>query len=81
MVLIDPEALARHDGEKQVRYVWREAFGHHQLVNRPDGVVTQVYIAGKLAWEAGAYTPGFGRERMGRVLLNLEHERGARVAA
>ncbi len=81
VVLIDPAALARHDGEKQVRYVWREAFAHHQLVNRPDGVVTQVYVAGKLAWEAGAYTPAFGRERMGRVLLNLEHERGARVAA
>ncbi len=83
VVLIDPAALARHDGEARIRYVWREAFAHHQLVNRPDGVVTQVYIAGTLAWETGAYTPAFGRERMGRVLLNVEHERGApvRVAA
>ena len=80
VVLIDPQALARHDGEAQVRYVWREAFRHHQLVNRPEGVVTQVYVAGKLAWEAGAYAPAFGRERMGRVLLNAAHERGAPVA-
>ena len=81
VVLIDPAALARHDGEAQVRYVWRDAFQHHQLVNRPEGVVTQVYVGGKLAWEGGAYTPLFGRERMGRVLLNVEHERPLAVLA
>jgi N-acyl-D-aspartate/D-glutamate deacylase len=80
VVLIDPAALARHDGEGQIRYIWREAFGHHQLVNRPAGVVTQVYVGGKLAWEAGAYTPLFGKVRMGRVLLNAEHERGLPVS-
>jgi len=83
IVLIDPAALERHDGEARIRYLWREAFDHHQLVNRPEGVVTQVLIAGTLAWDAGAYTPAFGRERMGRVLLNREHEQGewARAAA
>jgi len=75
VVMIDPAALARHDGEAQVRYIWREAFDHHQLVNRPEGVVTQVYVGGKLAWEGGAYTPLFGRVAMGRVLRNVEHER------
>jgi N-acyl-D-aspartate/D-glutamate deacylase len=81
VVLVDPEALARHDGEKQVRYVWREAFGHHQLVNRPEGVVTQVLVAGHLAWDAGAYTPDFGRVRMGRVMRNRDHEQQRALAA
>jgi len=83
VAVIDPAALERHDGEAAIRYVWRDAFNHHQLVNRPEGVVTQVWVAGKLAWDAGAYTPAFGKERMGRVLLNREHERskGAVVAA
>jgi N-acyl-D-aspartate/D-glutamate deacylase len=75
VILIDPAALERHDGEAAIRYVWREAFEHHQLVNRPEGVVMQVWVAGKLAWAEGEYTPAFGRERMGRVLLNVEHER------
>jgi len=46
-------------------------------------LTAQVLIAGTLAWDAGAYTPAFGRERMGRVLLNREHEQGewARAAA
>jgi len=44
-------------------------------------VVAQVWVGGKLAWDRGAYTPAFGKERMGRVLLNREHERGVAVAA
>lgn len=75
IAVIDPAALARHDGEACIRYVWRDAFQHHQLVNRPEGVVTQVLVAGHLAWDQGAYTPEFGRVRMGRVLRNREHER------
>lgn len=74
LIVVDPAALARHDGEACVRYVWREAFAHHQLVNRPEGVVTQVMINGTLAWDEGAYTPAFGRQRLGRVLLDREHE-------
>jgi N-acyl-D-aspartate/D-glutamate deacylase len=75
IAVIDPEALRRHDGEKQVRYLLRESFGLKQLVNRPEGVVTHVWVGGKLAWEDGAYTPIHGRERLGRVLLNRDHER------
>jgi len=75
VVLVDPAALARHDGEQQVRYVWREAFEHFQLVNRPEGVVTQVWIGGHLAWDADAYTPAFGRVPMGRVMRHKDHER------
>ncbi len=81
VAVIDPDALARHDGEQQIRYVWRDAFQHHQLVNRPEGVVTQVLVAGRLAWDAGAYTPAFGLERMGRVMRNKDHERERALAA
>jgi N-acyl-D-aspartate/D-glutamate deacylase len=78
LIVVDPATLQRYDPDAGVRYVWREAFEHHQLVNRPDGVVTHVMIGGKLAWSDGVYTPAYGRERFGRVLLNKEHE--ARIA-
>lgn len=75
LAVIDPEALRRYDPDASVEYVFRDAFSHHQLVNRPRGVVSHVMIGGKLAWAEGAYTPAYGRERMGRVLLDAEHER------
>ena len=76
LAIIDPEALRRFEPDRSVEYVYREAFQHHQLVNRPRGVVTHVMIGGKLAWADGTYTPAYGRERMGRVLLDREHEAG-----
>jgi N-acyl-D-aspartate/D-glutamate deacylase len=79
LAVIDPEALRRHDGAARTQYVFRESFGHKQLVNRPEGVVTHVMIAGTLAWLEGAYTEAFGRERLGRVLLNREHEQRSRL--
>ena len=74
LVVINPEALKRYEPEACVRYIYRDVFEHHQLVNRPEGVVSQVMIAGKTAWKSGAYTPAFGKERMGRVLRHREHE-------
>jgi N-acyl-D-aspartate/D-glutamate deacylase len=76
LVAVDPQALARYDAEGQVRTVWREAFQHRQMVNRSDGVVTRVMVGGKLAWSGTAYTPAFGRERLGRVLRHKDHEAG-----
>jgi hypothetical protein len=37
-------------------------------VNRSDGVVEGVYIAGKKVWQGTAFTPNFGRERAGQAL-------------
>jgi len=74
LVQIDPVALRAYEPEACIEYVYREGFSHHQLVNRPKGVVTRTLINGKLAWEQGAYTPAFGRETLGRVLLNREHK-------
>ena len=47
LVLIDPKALARYDTDASRRMVYREIFEHDQLVNRSDGVVTAVFIAGE----------------------------------
>lgn len=80
LVVIDPRALQAYDPDASVDYIYRDAFEHHQLVNRPPQVVTQVMIGGHLAWRDGAYTPMFGRERFGRVLRHRNHEAGTTTA-
>lgn len=42
--------------------------GCDRLVNRNDEVVEMVIIGGKIAWEAGDFTPAFGKERFGQFL-------------
>lgn len=74
ITVVDPAALARYDAEAGVRYLYRESFEHHQLVNRSDGVVRHVMIGGRLAWQDGAYVADFGRTRFGRVLRHASHE-------
>lgn len=73
LVLIDPAALQRWNPEATVDYVWRDCFEHHQLVNRPVGVVAAVAVGGKLLWRDGAYLPVFGVERAGRVMRHRDH--------
>jgi N-acyl-D-aspartate/D-glutamate deacylase len=74
LVVVDPQALQAYDSDAGIRYIYRDIFEHHQLVNRSDGVVRHVMVRGRLAWQDGAYTELFGRERLGRVLLHREHE-------
>ena len=73
LCVVDPRALQAWEPEATIRYIRRELFDCHQLVNRPDGVVSQVMVAGKLAWNEHAYTPAYGRERFGRVLRAKDH--------
>jgi N-acyl-D-aspartate/D-glutamate deacylase len=74
IAVIDPEALRSWgDPEDSVRYVWRELFDHHQMVNRPEGIVTQVLISGHLAWDNGHYSAEYGKTRMGRCLRAKDH--------
>jgi len=68
LALIDPAALSSWDPEATIEYVWRDCFEHHQLVNRPPDVVRATVVAGQLLWRDGAYQPGFGEQRAGRVL-------------
>jgi N-acyl-D-aspartate/D-glutamate deacylase len=68
LVLIDPEALRTYDTDANRRMVYRDIFEHEQLVNRSDGVVAAVYIAGEQVWDGTAFTPVLGAKRLGRAL-------------
>jgi N-acyl-D-aspartate/D-glutamate deacylase len=74
IAVIDPEALRTWgDPESTVGYVWRDIYEHHQMVNRPEGIVAQVIVGGHLAWDSGHYTQEFGKLRMGRLLRAKDH--------
>lgn len=68
IVLIDPEALRAYDTDANRRMIYRDIFEHEQLVNRSDGVVAAVYIAGEQVWDGAACTPVLGSKRLGRAL-------------
>lgn len=68
LVLIDPEALARHDGEASTMRLRRAVLGNDQLVNRSDGVVAHVFIRGEAVWRDGGFTKVFETRKLGRVL-------------
>ncbi len=72
LVLIDPEALMRHDGEAGTQRIWRDTLQNDQLVCRSDGVVKGVFIRGEEVWDGAAFTPVFERKKLGRVLLARE---------
>jgi N-acyl-D-aspartate/D-glutamate deacylase len=71
LILIDPDALREYDSEGQTIFERREALGSEQLLNRSDGVVTDVWIAGVPAWRNAEVTPELGTRRMGRALTVL----------
>jgi N-acyl-D-aspartate/D-glutamate deacylase len=68
VILIDPLALRAYDAQANTVMQHRDIFENAQMVNRSDGVVTQVIIAGQVAWDGLRYTPIYGRQRLGRVL-------------
>ena len=68
LILIDPEALRRYDSEEQTIFEYREAIASRQMLNRSDGVVTHVWVAGVPAWRDCAPTEALGTQRMGRAL-------------
>jgi N-acyl-D-aspartate/D-glutamate deacylase len=69
IVLIDPCALAKHDGEASTQRIYRDVLQHDQLVNRSDGVVSQVFINGVSVWQEKHFTSVFETQKLGRVLL------------
>ena len=71
LILIDPDALREYNSEGQTIFEHREALGSEQLLNRSDGVVTDVWIAGVPAWRKAEVTPELGTRRMGRALTVL----------
>ncbi len=75
LVLINPEALASYKPEEQTTMQYREIFEHDQMVNRPEGVVDSVLIAGQYAFKDGELGKDLGKKRMGRPLRNKHVER------
>ena len=68
LVLIDPEALRRYDSDAHTVFGYREALAAEQMLNRSDGVVTDVWIAGAPAWRDSKATTQLGTVTMGRAL-------------
>jgi N-acyl-D-aspartate/D-glutamate deacylase len=68
ITLIDPERLRDWDCNDTREYIYRDLFEHHQLVNRPQGIVRQVFIHGESVWEDDAFTPVLGSRPLGRAL-------------
>ena len=68
MILVDPEALARHECDPNRELVYRDIFEHKQMVNRSDGVVSRVMIKGQTVWSGNAFTDQLGQQTLGRAL-------------
>ena len=68
LTLIDPEALRVYDSDANTTFGYRDAVAAEQMLNRSDGVVTHVWIAGVPAWHDAQPSERLGRERMGRAL-------------
>jgi N-acyl-D-aspartate/D-glutamate deacylase len=71
LVLIDPEALRAYDSDANTTFGYREAVEAEQMLNRSDGVVLDVWIAGKSAWRDAKPTESLGRVTMGRALTSV----------
>jgi len=65
---MDPEALRAYDSEANTTFGYRRAVAAEQMLNRNDGVVTDVWIACMPAWRNCKATKQLGRSRMGRAL-------------
>ena len=67
MIVVDPEQLRTGLGPPIEHYDER-LHGAMRMVKRSDGVVRQVFVGGRLAFENSQFVPQFGREKFGRLL-------------
>ncbi len=67
VVVIDPQKLRTGLGPPIEHYDPR-LHGAMRMVKRSDGVVRQVFVGGRLAFENCQFVPEFGHERFGRLL-------------
>jgi N-acyl-D-aspartate/D-glutamate deacylase len=74
VTLVNPEKLRSYDSDANTHLVWREQLGHHQMVNRSEGVVSATIVGGKTVFRDGQFTARLGREKLGRVLLGNGRE-------
>lgn len=80
LVLIDPARLAAYDPDASVVWHHRPEFDAEQLVNRPEGVVQAVWVAGRSLIAEGEPTAALGREACGRPLRARNHRVQAAAA-
>jgi N-acyl-D-aspartate/D-glutamate deacylase len=73
LILVDPEALRRYDSDANTVFFYREALAAEQMLNRSDGVVTDVWIGGAPAWRDAKPTERLGKVTMGRALTITDH--------
>ncbi len=67
VIVVDPQKLRTGLGPPIEQYDDR-LHGAMRMVKRSDGVVRQVLVGGKIAFEDAKFVPEFGRERFGRLL-------------
>lgn len=72
LILIDPQALRAYDSDANTTFGYREAVAAEQMLNRSDGVVTDVWIGGIPAWRHCAPSVHLGHSRMGRALTSAD---------
>lgn len=68
MVLINPELLDSWHSDLTRKLEYRDIFDHEQMVNRPEGIVDRVWIAGNCVWIHDGFTDGFGQRPLGQLL-------------
>lgn len=68
LVIIDPDVLRHWDCNDTREYVYRDLFEHHQMVNRPPGIVEYVFIRGEAVWCQGEFGDSLGARPLGRAL-------------
>jgi len=68
VILVDPQALKSYDSAANTTMIHRDCFGHPQMVNRSDKVVTHTIIGGKVAWRGDSFDEQFGKQAYGRAL-------------
>ena len=69
LAVLNPSALKAYDGEASIRYVYRDLFDCHQLVNRSDGVVSSVRVNGQEVWDGSTVVPA--RQGLGGKALRV----------
>jgi len=68
VILIDPVALSIYESDANTIFEYREVVDAAQMLNRSDGFVTDVWIAGIRAWCDSKASEKLGTTRMGRAL-------------
>ena len=68
ITMINPEALQDWNCDATRKLEYRELFEHEQMVNRPEGIVTNVLINGEPVWQDGDFTEVLGSRPLGRAL-------------